>query len=154
MNAESQRRIADLEAKVRELERFAGRFPVRAPVGGSGGAGSSPFRLKSIQNDYLTCRTWDGTTDGSTDVYVAKPFLLRHALANYSTISSFTTVNSQQATVIAIADSVTYTWRVVLPYAVNDVIWAHRTTLGDVTVSSQPVIWEDDAKCRIWAVPE
>jgi len=123
-------------------------------AGGGDAAGSSPFRVKSIQNDYLTCRTWDGTTDGSTDVYVAKPFLLRHALANYSTISSFTTVNSQQATVIAIADSVTYTWRVVMPYAVNDVIWAHRTTLGDVTVSSQPVTWEDDAKCRIWAVLE
>lgn len=35
------------------------------------------FRLKSVQDDYLVCRTWDGTTEGETDYNVAKPYDLR-----------------------------------------------------------------------------
>jgi hypothetical protein len=37
------------------------------------------LRLKSIQADYLTCRTWDGTTEGSTDILVAKSYKLSTA---------------------------------------------------------------------------
>ena len=47
-------------------------------VGGGGGARAAKrFRVKSESNDYLVCRTWDGTTEGSTDVLVAKPYLLQ-----------------------------------------------------------------------------
>ena len=104
-------------------------------------SGLVPFRIKSVQNDYLTCRTWDGTNDGDTDVLIAKPFLLRHLLANYPWLTSFTTVGASQATVVY--SSVSYTWKVTLPYAVNEVIWAHRSGLGDVTVSGDPLVWED-----------
>ena len=43
-------------------------------------SGGSPerFIVKSIQADYLTCRTWDGTTQGLVDVLIAKPPLLRN----------------------------------------------------------------------------
>jgi len=33
--------------------------------------------LKSVSDDYLVCRAWDGTTEGSSAIYVAKPFLLQ-----------------------------------------------------------------------------
>lgn len=49
-----------------------------------GGAGVSRFKLKSVQGDYVTARTWDGTTEGSTDVYIAKPWRLRES---YTTIA-------------------------------------------------------------------
>jgi len=35
------------------------------------------FRVKSVQNDHLVCREFDGTTEGASDVLVAKPFNLR-----------------------------------------------------------------------------
>ena len=38
------------------------------------------YRLKSVGGDYLTCRTWDGATEGGADVYVAKVHKLRHSI--------------------------------------------------------------------------
>lgn len=41
------------------------------------GGSSARFRLKSVEDDHLVCRDWDGTTEGDADVFVAKPWLLR-----------------------------------------------------------------------------
>lgn len=41
------------------------------------GGGLSTYRVKSRTGEYLVCRTWDGTTEGSTDVKVAKSFSCR-----------------------------------------------------------------------------
>src|SRR5688572_13375714 len=35
------------------------------------------FRVKSVQNDHLVCREFSGTTEGSTDIEVAKKHNLR-----------------------------------------------------------------------------
>lgn len=35
------------------------------------------FRLQSVASGVLVCRTWDGTTEGTTDTMVALPFKLR-----------------------------------------------------------------------------
>src|SRR5437879_6354462 len=35
------------------------------------------YRWKSMTNDYHVCRSFDGTTEGATDVKVAKPDTLR-----------------------------------------------------------------------------
>ncbi len=54
-------------------------------LGVAGGAAVTPvgrFRVKSVQGDYVTCRTWDGTTEGSSDVLVAKPPQLRHSISS------------------------------------------------------------------------
>lgn len=120
-----------------------------------GGTGVSPYRIKSIHNDYLTCRSWNGTTDGTTDVLIAKPFLLRHVSNNYPWIdtSSLATVNAQEVTVDV--SSVEYTWRVTLPYAVDEVIWATATSLGDVSVSGTPLTLEDTNRAgHAWGVVE
>lgn len=47
--------------------------------GGSGG-GVAMWRLKSVQNDYVTCRSWDGSSDGPTDTYLAKEWKIRTSL--------------------------------------------------------------------------
>lgn len=49
---------------------------------GGGGGGAQRMRVKSVDGDYLTCRTWDGTTEGSYDIAVAKPPHLRHSLTS------------------------------------------------------------------------
>lgn len=56
-------------------------------VTGTGGTGTSVtmFHLKSVQGDYITCRTWNGSTDGATDVYLAKEYKLRESLTGETT---------------------------------------------------------------------
>jgi hypothetical protein len=44
-------------------------------------AGIAPYALKSVQDDYLTCRVLnDDTSEGDTDIYIAKPYKLRQSL--------------------------------------------------------------------------
>jgi hypothetical protein len=49
---------------------------VLAPPPG-GGSTISQFRVFSVQEDHLVCRTWDGSTEGVDDINIAKPYLLR-----------------------------------------------------------------------------
>lgn len=44
--------------------------------GGNGGL-IGPYLITAVNGDYVTLRTWDGTTLGSVDVYAAKPWKLR-----------------------------------------------------------------------------
>lgn len=67
-------------AKTQNSERRgAVAYLRRRPRDVEGGAGVSVLTLKVKQlfTTYLRCRTWDGTTEGSTDIYVAKPPILR-----------------------------------------------------------------------------
>jgi hypothetical protein len=48
---------------------------------GKGGTGLGLFRFKSMQNDYLVCRSWNGTVEGTQDVYIAKPPKLRFSIS-------------------------------------------------------------------------
>ena len=43
----------------------------------AGGRRQFLLRLKSVEHDYIVCRTWDGTTEYSGDIAVAKPMRLR-----------------------------------------------------------------------------
>lgn len=54
--------------------------PRRSGGGGGGISKLKRYRLKSVQGDYLTCRTWDGTTEGSTEVLIAKEYKHRNSL--------------------------------------------------------------------------
>lgn len=47
---------------------------------GGGGAGVAEYRVKQVFGDYLSCVTWDGTTEGTTFISIAKQFLLRESL--------------------------------------------------------------------------
>jgi hypothetical protein len=52
--------------------------------GGSGGASVSMFKLQSVQGDYITSHTWDGSTEGGTDIYIAKDPKHRESLTSES----------------------------------------------------------------------
>lgn len=66
---------------------IAPRFSPGIIGSGGGGASARMYRLKSVEADYVTCRTytWNSTTslyeDGDTDVYIAKEFKLRNSIA-------------------------------------------------------------------------
>lgn len=40
------------------------------------------YHLKSVEDDYLVCRTWNGVTEGATDVRVAKQYKHRLSLTS------------------------------------------------------------------------
>ena len=48
---------------------------------GGGGGGKQRMRVKNGYSDYLECRTWDGTTEGTTPIYVALQPHLRSSLS-------------------------------------------------------------------------
>lgn len=49
--------------------------------------GIARLRVKSVNDDHLVCRTWDGTTEGTTDINVAKPYVLRKTPYHGKTIT-------------------------------------------------------------------
>src|SRR5678815_5170451 len=54
-------------------------------VPGAGGGTTTKFKMHkfvSMANEYIVCRTWDGTTLGTTDVTVAKPYKLRFSITS------------------------------------------------------------------------
>jgi hypothetical protein len=53
-----------------------------APTSGGSGATVGQYVIKSLAQDYFGCVTWDGTTEGTETVYVAKPYDLRGSLAS------------------------------------------------------------------------
>lgn len=41
---------------------------------------SKRYRLKNVKGDYLVCHSWDGTTEGTRNVFIAKEELHRESL--------------------------------------------------------------------------
>lgn len=114
--------------------------------------GVSQYRVKSVQGDYCTCRTWDGTTEGS-DVYVAKPYKLRNP---GSEIIDGVTVNytSYPTSVSRVADiSGTTENQVIVPrYLSNDLIYVATSNYTGVSVSGTPLTLIDvNCDGRAWA---
>lgn len=50
-------------------------------------SGVQQFRLESIQNDFYTCRKWNGTEVVGNEVYIARPFTHRVSNFNGQTIA-------------------------------------------------------------------
>lgn len=114
-----------------------------------------PHRVKitAIANDYLTTRPYDGTTTGTADVLVARPWCLQHVAAHYAGLTSLTTVNAQQVT--ATDGSTTETWKVTPSYQVGDEIEIRPVPVGGVvpTVGGVALAWIDaNVDARAWAV--
>ncbi len=109
----------------------------------AGGAGESVtlYRFKSMGLNHINCRTWDGTTEGSSDVFIAKPFKLRFSITTETirgttfTYTGFDTTNQSR---IATGGGNQETQFITPMYLVNDLIYAmSATTL--VTFAGGPV---------------
>lgn len=107
------------------------------------------LRVKSVGDDYLVCRRWDGTEEDDTDLSVAKPWLLRRSTARtgytYSYSSNTTRVSTKTA------DSTTENQTITPSWLVNDEIWAVSCQTG-VTVSGEDLRYQDlNLDARAWA---
>lgn len=134
--------------------------------GGGNGVGISAkrYRVKSVQGDYLTCRTWDGSTEGDTDVLVAKPPQLRHSITS-QTVNGVSVTYSDYAisdgvcTRKASATSYPDQAEMVIPVwqlagtRVDAEIWADQPEggTGVEDEDEEPIEWQDTNRdARAW----
>jgi hypothetical protein len=126
--------------------------------------GKQMFRIQTdgVQSDYLVCRIWDGQTEGSTDVNVAKPWLLRQTPFDDGTRTN----GLGQSIAYAYSDSMTRVAtgpsgdmnEVIKPsWVEDDVIIATTGITGGtgVEVDDVAVVWLDDNNdARCWATSD
>lgn len=134
---ERMRRVDELEARLNEVESWIRQRPW-------------PKRFEMMQvvtehSDYLDCLF----VVTQKPVKVAKPYKLRHVLANYDELTSLTTVSVNEITVSD--GSTTETWKVTPNYEVGDQFVATRVDNTGVTVNNETLHWLD-VHSRVWAV--
>ena len=119
------------------------------------GEPGGPLRLRvhTVSDDHLVCHSWDGTTEGTDAINVAKPWKLRHDADNYETVTSVSTTSASEIDVDdggGGADA--ETWVVTPSYQADDEIYALRVPGTGVTVSSVELGLVDmNIDARAWA---
>lgn len=124
--------------------------------------GTSVVRLvfKEMQDDYIVCRSWDGTNEGTTDIFVGKPPKLRTSVTEETldgTDFEYTyTVTGADAFVSRISenqsDNTTELQKVVPRYIIGDEIFAVSAATGIETVDAEAVALLDlNLDARAWA---
>ena len=111
------------------------------------------FRIKVIEGDSLLCVAWNGTTEGTEQISVARPFLLRTITADHNNV---TFVYPDNVTRTASAAGETDETDVIVPaYVVDDEIIAIKGILrgtGAFTSASTTIVWQDlNIDARAWA---
>lgn len=120
------------------------------------------YRYKSMQGDYLICRSWDGTNEGTVDVNIAKPDKLRASVATETlrgTVMTYSAYdNSLNGQTRHATDGTNpETQYVTPPYDSNCLIWAEpAVTLVNITAGTPPVttavtLLDTNRGARAWA---
>lgn len=125
-----------------------------------GGGGDTLYKLQSVQGDYLTARTWDGTTLGSIDIYIAKDELHRNSISS-ATIEGVSHTYTYGAGGDANNVARTNQWtisgtaysqieEITRPWVTNEVIRAHTCNHTLVSVSGNPLTLIYSGPFRAW----
>ena len=134
-----------------ETASFIGRIPGVVPAGSAGSA--LLVQVVAEHNDHIACLF----VASQEPVNVAKPFKLRHVLANYDALTTLTTSAVNE---VDVGDgAVTETWKVTLDYDVGDQFMAIRTAgtgvIIEVEVDGGALIDTElewlDISARAWA---
>jgi hypothetical protein len=122
------REIAVVGGRNVEITRtINGTLIVPQAVKSGGDSTIRQYRIKSIQNDFYTCRTWNGSEEGTTDISIARPF--EHRVSNFNGQSvayssdgdvftatySYTSATKRTKTVSGVAET-----QVLVPYFKTD----------------------------------
>jgi hypothetical protein len=132
---------------------------VAVPTSGRGGSGTTitAYKIASNSGDYITCHTWDGSTEGEVDIIVAKPKELRHSETSFAFGGVTITYDDYDLTAQTRAgtrstDSSEIIETVVRPYQAGDIIYAAVVDWTGVTVSEIPITKIDlNLAARHWA---
>ena len=136
-------------------------------IGGSGGGGGSTVQqfqiISTIFDDVWLCRTLDGETVGNTDIFVAKPYLLRRSpfhltgQVRFGGISYEYSYQNVHRTAIRFNGVGGSEIQVIIPKIIpGDVIYASKISLNLAAFKKpfgeEPPEWLDDNRDgRAWA---
>lgn len=107
------------------------------------------FRIKGwLGDDYLVCRTWDGATEGDTDILVAKPWDLRLMPFHEQTVNGI--YYDYETSIRRLADDGDATeWQVITPdYFTDAEVYAVKDPRGGTGVDFADWLSVD---ARAWA---
>lgn len=121
--------------------------------------GSAPivvtrFRIKSIAANHIVCRAWDGTTEDSTDVLIAKQpnartSIVSETISGLAWAATYSDNNTRTLTHNAAIDRI-MGQRLYAPYAVNGEVIGVQVT-GGTGVSTAPE-WIELLPARRWEI--
>jgi len=124
-----------------KLKRTTGGVILQINRGGARG-GLALYRFKVMDEDFIVCRTWDGTNEGDKDVLIAKPPKLQFQIESETidgTVVTYTDYDTDAQTRHASAGDppdVTEEDQVIVPrYLVDDLIYV---------MSAKTLIVDDD----------
>lgn len=117
-----------------------------------GGPMGMLVRVKSVQDDYLVCRAWDGVTEGVSDLLVAKPYLLRRTPFHGKTVNGLTYSFVSATQVSVTSGTTTETWVITRPYSENDLLFVAPAGSTGVNYGTVAVtLFDLNADGRAWA---
>ncbi len=125
-------------AETNRVRSMGVNYPSQAPIG-LARAHVYQFQITANDNgDFLTCRTWDGFTQGTLDYLVAKPYLLQQStletqgrlIDDILITFAFTGIDSLTAT--NTDDDTTEDWKITMDYDVGDIIYAIGQVRGGI----------------------
>jgi hypothetical protein len=138
----------------------AGRVLTIDPGGGGGGLSITRLLVKEIKDDYLVCHSWDGTTEGTDPVYVAKNPKLRNSVTEETLDGvdyeyTYTTTGSQafvERVSVKTTDNSSETQRVVPRFILDDEIFAIDAQTSIQTEAAEDITLIDlNLDARAWA---
>lgn len=129
----------------------------------SGGNECQRMQVQSVQGDYITCKTYNGVTTGSTVIYVAKPVELRHSVTNEQigtiavTYTNYATASNGACTRTAAASGYDNQSEMVLPTyhtgstSLSEIIADEPNGGTGVTNAGKPLTYMDTNRdARAW----
>jgi hypothetical protein len=112
---------------IRQIRTLNGTMTIAEAVAAGSNTEVKQYRLKSIQNDFYSCRSWNGSTEGTTDIFIARPFQHRVSDWNGRSIAyssdgdaftatyAYTSATKRTKTIAGVAET-----QVLVPYFKND----------------------------------
>ncbi len=125
-------------------------------TGGGGSSKAQPHRFKSMGTDHIICRTWDGITEGTTDVKIAKPPHLWFSVAAETlrtTPVTYSAYSLQNQSRQASRPSGSEIQLITRAYEVNDIIWAVQceTFMSVGQPAVKVALQDNNVAGRAWA---
>lgn len=123
-------------------------------IPGAGGSSLTLYRFKSNAADHIICRSWDGTTEGTIDVLIAKQPTIRNSVTSETLRGVPTTYSAWDLTAqtrMASVGGTIETHYITPPFNVNDLIYAMPAkTLVSAGTPAAPLTLMDTSP-RQWA---
>lgn len=123
-------------------------------IPGTGGSPLSLYRFKSNAANHIICRSWNGTTEGTVDVLIAKQPTIRNSVTNETlrgVAMTYSAFDLTAQTRLANGGGTTETHYITPPFNLNDLIYALPAKTLVTAGSPAAALTLMDTSNRAWA---